>query len=104
MSSRSKRAKRAEPVILVRSPTFTNSDLRSIVKGSKPDKRQAFGMSGMTRGGYLATFSAMARMCAGVVPQQHTLDRKSTRLNSSHVRISYAVLCLKKKKKHTSKL
>src|SRR5690554_7323360 len=26
-------------------------------------------------------------------------DRKSTRLNSSHVRISYAVFCLKKKKK-----
>src|SRR3989442_14882278 len=27
-----------------------------------------------------------------------TIDRKSTRLNSSHVRISYAVFCLKKKK------
>src|SRR5699024_11552067 len=27
-------------------------------------------------------------------------DRKSTRLNSSHVSISYAVFCLKKKKKH----
>src|SRR5579872_4321410 len=27
-------------------------------------------------------------------------DRKSTRLNSSHVRISYAVFCLKKKNKH----
>src|SRR2546429_3879610 len=29
-----------------------------------------------------------------------TLDRKSTRLNSSHGYISYAVFCLKKKKKH----
>src|SRR5690606_41297258 len=28
-------------------------------------------------------------------------DRKSTRLNSSHVKISYAVFCLKKKKKNT---
>src|SRR3989449_2528568 len=28
-------------------------------------------------------------------------DRKSTRLNSSHGYISYAVFCLKKKKKHT---
>src|SRR5207249_9214369 len=28
-----------------------------------------------------------------------TVDRKSTRLNSSHVSISYAVFCLKKKKK-----
>src|SRR5690349_23709213 len=27
-----------------------------------------------------------------------TIDRKSTRLNSSHVEISYAVFCLKKKK------
>src|SRR5699024_11465188 len=29
-------------------------------------------------------------------------DRKSTRLNSSHVSISYAVFCLKKKKKNIS--
>src|SRR2546430_10139405 len=29
------------------------------------------------------------------------LDRKSTRLNSSHSQISYAVFCLKKKKAHT---
>src|SRR5690554_7012882 len=35
------------------------------------------------------------------IHHQHLLeaDRKSTRLNSSHVRISYAVFCLKKKKK-----
>src|SRR3712207_8953240 len=30
-------------------------------------------------------------------------DRKSTRLNSSHANISYAVFCLKKKKKNYSK-
>src|SRR5690606_40947767 len=30
------------------------------------------------------------------------LDRKSTRLNSSHVKISYAGFCLKKKKNRTS--
>src|SRR5688572_30894958 len=30
------------------------------------------------------------------------LDRKSTRLNSSHSQISYAVFCLKKKKKQAS--
>src|SRR5690606_41386080 len=29
----------------------------------------------------------------------HRIDRKSTRLNSSHVKISYAVFCLKKKKR-----
>src|SRR5690242_21018468 len=31
--------------------------------------------------------------------QSAVLDRKSTRLNSSHMSISYAVFCLKKKKK-----
>src|SRR3712207_7092962 len=32
----------------------------------------------------------------------YAVDRKSTRLNSSHANISYAVFCLKKKKKYTS--
>src|SRR2546430_9154744 len=32
----------------------------------------------------------------------HWRDRKSTRLNSSHSQISYAVFCLKKKKKNTT--
>src|SRR5690349_22018569 len=32
----------------------------------------------------------------------HERDRKSTRLNSSHVEISYAVFCLKKKKKNSN--
>src|SRR5690606_41579994 len=34
-----------------------------------------------------------------VATRKHHKDRKSTRLNSSHVKISYAVFCLKKKKK-----
>src|SRR5690625_6374248 len=32
-------------------------------------------------------------------PRPHRADRKSTRLNSSHVAISYAVFCLKKKRR-----
>src|SRR3712207_7622772 len=35
----------------------------------------------------------------GGPPQEGRVDRKSTRLNSSHANISYAVFCLKKKKK-----
>src|SRR3989442_2164866 len=35
-------------------------------------------------------------------PNDHGADRKSTRLNSSHVRISYAVFFLKKKKTRSS--
>src|SRR2546427_881389 len=38
----------------------------------------------------------------GRVPRVSGRDRKSTRLNSSHSQISYAVFCLKKKKKATS--
>src|SRR5690625_6999101 len=34
----------------------------------------------------------------GQFPLQYRIDRKSTRLNSSHVAISYAVFCLKKKR------
>src|SRR2546430_9873854 len=34
------------------------------------------------------------------LPHRRRADRKSTRLNSSHSQISYAVFCLKKKKKH----
>src|SRR3989442_4372109 len=37
------------------------------------------------------------RGCGFVIGWQASRDRKSTRLNSSHVRISYAVFCLKKK-------
>src|SRR5207302_8642746 len=35
---------------------------------------------------------------SGHLRRRPRLDRKSTRLNSSHVKISYAVFCLKKKK------
>src|SRR3712207_8610829 len=35
-----------------------------------------------------------------LVDEEFELDRKSTRLNSSHANISYAVFCLKKKKKN----
>src|SRR5438477_1126627 len=41
--------------------------------------------------------------CGPVSPIAQKLDRKSTRLNSSHMSISYAVFCLKKKKKNKNK-
>src|SRR5207249_5818071 len=51
-------------------------------------------------------FGDQVNMQAGIVEHVRTQaqrnmerDRKSTRLNSSHVSISYAVFCLKKKKK-----
>src|SRR6266513_2580900 len=57
----------------------------------------------------LSLHDALPIPAAGVHPDHalhwvgllaHRLDRKSTRLNSSHVSISYAVFCLKKKKKN----
>src|SRR5438874_9913511 len=38
---------------------------------------------------------------SGPIPIKNRRDRKSTRLNSSHVEISYAVFCLKKKNSST---
>src|SRR5438045_3277428 len=50
----------------------------------------------------LLTFPEMAdavETCIAAAPEVLWLDRKSTRLNSSHLGISYAVFCLKKKNK-----
>src|SRR2546430_8655229 len=41
--------------------------------------------------------------CVREEPGLRVADRKSTRLNSSHSQISYAVFCLKKKKKNTAR-
>src|SRR5688572_31574094 len=53
--------------------------------------------------GTLLLMLPQARTGAGGAPLMVALDRKSTRLNSSHSQISYAVFCLKKKKKTTKK-
>src|SRR5688572_32365932 len=51
-------------------------------------------------GGSLARFLAGFRRSGTLYS---SLDRKSTRLNSSHSQISYAVFCLKKKKNKNNK-
>src|SRR2546430_12672570 len=48
---------------------------------------------------FLAAFGNVALLRADLVARR---DRKSTRLNSSHSQISYAVFCLKKKTTTTS--
>src|SRR5258705_9107146 len=59
--------------------------------GVRPVSRPAFGDS------------AEHGQCAHAIgPYIISIDRKSTRLNSSHLCISYAVFCLKKKKTHTT--
>src|SRR5690606_41686214 len=45
--------------------------------------------------------TTLLRVLANLLtPDSGTVDRKSTRLNSSHVKKSYAVFCLKKKRDH----
>src|SRR5690606_40710738 len=57
--------------------------------------------------GYMAWFSGIRRDETASrrdrrVVEWDRRDRKSTRLNSSHVKISYAVFCLKKKNRYGS--
>src|SRR2546430_6121098 len=47
----------------------------------------------------LDSLAATVMSASKGTPPPSLLDRKSTRLNSSHSQISYAVFCLKKKKK-----
>src|SRR5438034_6975310 len=62
--------------------------------------RQPLGMLGLSVPGQFPVFDSRP---IGVRAQIRNKDRKSTRLNSSHTVISYAVFCLKKKKKkHTT--
>src|SRR3712207_7545417 len=53
-------------------------------------------------GGQRRTAARAAPLVRPQRPDQGRADRKSTRLNSSHANISYAVFCLKKKKLHSS--
>src|SRR5690606_41494560 len=96
------------PAHLPSCPTRRSSDL-----GRKWAEGAAYGAAlGAVLGGVIGCLVALGRvaepdsiwlmlmvsMFAGV-----GLDRKSTRLNSSHVKISYAVFCLKKKNTSTSR-
>src|SRR5438034_6548471 len=47
--------------------------------------------------------AALKKSADAVKETMAAVDRKSTRLNSSHTVISYAVFCLKKKKKYTAR-
>src|SRR3712207_8349169 len=53
----------------------------------------------------ISPISRRRKLRSGLRPRRRTpTDRKSTRLNSSHANISYAVFCLKKKKKNNNRL
>src|SRR5215475_4080407 len=56
--------------------------------------------NGLTLSRTNSRHSALRRDKRDFTQRLYRRDRKSTRLNSSHVKISYAVFCLKKKKKN----
>src|SRR2546430_11472808 len=56
---------------------------------------EAIGGTGKDKGKNMFVLGLVAKM---FLPLSLPVDRKSTRLNSSHSQISYAVFCLKKKK------
>src|SRR5207253_6079020 len=82
---------------------------RSVLLGADADQRVGLAVEdGQQRGvriGHVEQRDVAERLELQQVPAAvvgRELDRKSTRLNSSHVAISYAVFCLKKKKKTDS--
>src|SRR5690349_6962758 len=66
-----------------------------------------YGYTGQYRGVYPIKVNQNRTVVEEIIeygrPFHYGLDRKSTRLNSSHVEISYAVFCLKKKKNKKKK-
>src|SRR5947209_12354175 len=81
-----------------------------VVEGGAPDahgREVALDPGGDLAGGRRYRASARSARPSASSPEAATLDevvdpdRKSTRLNSSHANISYAVFCLKKKKPAT---
>src|SRR5260221_8454102 len=71
----------------------------------RPPRSTLFPYTTLFRSGWIAAFENIERRPAawrggaGAIGNVLASDRKSTRLNSSHTVISYAVFCLKKKKK-----
>src|SRR5438034_3382197 len=82
---------------------FRSASRQRVIEGSSRNGR--FERSGCGCHSHTVTRRKIAKVATFcVIPPPHTLagrDRKSTRLNSSHTVISYAVFCLKKKKKKT---
>src|SRR5438045_6014215 len=73
--------------------TLFRSDVLLVLRGPPAAAALRPGLAVQPRGGVLGRHARARRL------SRRAQDRKSTRLNSSHLGISYAVFCLKKKKK-----
>src|SRR5207248_6482447 len=90
MMSTAAREKGRLPKRIIWSPSLESSTLSSAVAQYSNEAFSA--ATSLSLGSVSASFASGA-----------AIDRKSTRLNSSHRTISYAVFCLKKKKKKQQK-
>src|SRR3712207_6925983 len=70
------------------------------VAGTLAGRNSGSGVVGVAPGTKLYSVKVLDLKAAGSLST--ILDRKSTRLNSSHANISYAVFCLKKKKEKST--
>src|SRR5688500_4007751 len=75
-----------------------NSDFIADFRSEPLRWNYQFGPETLYRSSRGAVGQALEKLRGLLKPIQKLLDRKSTRLNSSHLVISYAVFCLKKKK------
>src|SRR2546430_13105017 len=69
----------------------------------RPPRSTLFPYTTLFRSRYSVRLRRSPGAVVGRARRAHHRDRKSTRLNSSHSQISYAVFCLKKKKKQMTK-
>src|SRR3712207_8467549 len=85
---------------LFRSPQNHAADVRSV--SVRPSRRGSYFdlVSDLPSSWSTRPYRWWIAVLLAAAPHLAVLDRKSTRLNSSHANISYAVFCLKKKKQN----
>src|SRR6266511_4997865 len=92
-----------EPKLFALELAIRMIDLTTLEGADTPGKVAALSSKAVRPDPSDPTVPSVAALCVypNLVPHAvaRLRDRKSTRLNSSHVKISYAVFCLKKKKK-----
>src|SRR5690625_7111526 len=85
---------------IIVSPGRSRGNRLALIIGARPAVGVLVDMKAMQTGLQAVEIGAEQHAMGMFFQLDTAQDRKSTRLNSSHVAISYAVFCLKKKKKY----
>src|SRR2546427_4749437 len=108
LDARVQEGKGERPAVLTAGAAFTYREIEALANqfghvlreaGVQPEQRVMIALPDGPA--FVAALFGALKIGAVVVMVNPQLDRKSTRLNSSHSQISYAVFCLKKKKNQT---